>query len=80
LEAKAAALLHSLVRNHALVDGNERLGWLADRGFLDLNGSPPSLTTRHSNSSCRSPKGHSTWTRSLAASVDEPVDRRPRSR
>ena len=38
LEAKAAALLHSLARNHALVDGNERLAWLATVVFLDLNG------------------------------------------
>lgn len=35
---KAAALLHSVVRNHALVDGNKRLGWLATVVFLDLNG------------------------------------------
>jgi death on curing protein len=34
---KAAALLHSLVRNHALVDGNKRLAWLAAVVFLDLN-------------------------------------------
>ena len=38
LEQKAAALLHSLVRTHALVDGNKRLGWLAATVFLDLNG------------------------------------------
>lgn len=38
LEAKAAALLESLVRNHALVDGNKRLGWLALYVFLGLNG------------------------------------------
>jgi death on curing protein len=37
LALKAAALLHSLVRNHALVDGNKRLGWLATVVFLDLN-------------------------------------------
>jgi death-on-curing protein len=37
LDLKAAALLHSLVRNHALVDGNERLAWLATVVFLDLN-------------------------------------------
>lgn len=35
---KAAALLHSLVRNHALVDGNERLAWSATRVFCLLNG------------------------------------------
>jgi len=29
LETKAAALLESFVRNHALIDGNKRLGWLA---------------------------------------------------
>ncbi|SEP28656.1 type II toxin-antitoxin system death-on-curing family toxin [Trujillonella endophytica] len=43
LPLKAAALLHSLVGNHALVDGNERLGWLATVVFLDLNGSAPGL-------------------------------------
>ncbi|MGB8651561.1 MAG: type II toxin-antitoxin system death-on-curing family toxin [Mycobacteriales bacterium] len=35
---KAAALLHSLVRDHALVDGNKRLGWTAMVVFYDLNG------------------------------------------
>jgi death-on-curing protein len=35
---KAAALLHSLVRNHALVDGNKRPGWVAVRLFYVLNG------------------------------------------
>jgi death on curing protein len=38
LEDKAAALLHSLVRNHALVDGNKRLAWAATRVFCLLNG------------------------------------------
>jgi death-on-curing protein len=37
-EDKAAALLHSLVRNHALVDGNKRLAWSAARVFHLLNG------------------------------------------
>ena len=36
--AKAAALHHSIVKNHPLVDGNKRLGWLACAVFLDLNG------------------------------------------
>ncbi|HEY3831439.1 MAG TPA: type II toxin-antitoxin system death-on-curing family toxin [Acidimicrobiia bacterium] len=35
---KAAALLHSIVRNHPLVDGNKRLGWLATAVFLEING------------------------------------------
>jgi len=38
LAGKAAALLHSIVANDALVDGNERLGWLATVVFLDVNG------------------------------------------
>ncbi|MDO5496051.1 MAG: type II toxin-antitoxin system death-on-curing family toxin [bacterium] len=38
LEEKAAVLLESLVQNHALVDGNKRLGWLACVVFLGLNG------------------------------------------
>ena len=38
LAGKAAALLHSIVANDALVDGNERLGWLATAVFLDVNG------------------------------------------
>ena len=38
LALKTAALLESVVRNHALVDGNKRLGWLAAMVFLDLNG------------------------------------------
>ena len=37
LHLKAAALLHSLARNHALVDGNKRLGWTACRTFLAIN-------------------------------------------
>jgi death-on-curing protein len=35
---KAAALLHSLARNHPLVDGNKRLAWSATRTFCLLNG------------------------------------------
>lgn len=35
---KAAALMHSLARNHALVDGNKRLAWAATRVFCLLNG------------------------------------------
>ena len=35
---KAASLLQSIVNNHALVDGNKRLGWLATAVFLELNG------------------------------------------
>lgn len=38
VQLKAAALLHSIVSNHALVDGNKRLGWLATTVLLDMNG------------------------------------------
>ena len=34
---KAAALLQSVVGNHALVDGNKRLGWLSVAVFLEIN-------------------------------------------
>lgn len=35
---KAAALLQSLARNHALVDGNKRTAWAAAWTFLYING------------------------------------------
>jgi death-on-curing protein len=35
---KAATLLQSIVKNHALVDRNKRLGWLATAVFPELNG------------------------------------------
>jgi len=44
LGEKAAALLHSLARNHALVDGNKRLALAATIAFLGLNGYRLTLT------------------------------------
>ncbi len=38
VEEKAAALLHSFARNHALVDGNKRLALAATIAFLGLDG------------------------------------------
>jgi len=38
LNQKAAALCHSIARNHALVDGNKRLALAALMAFLGLNG------------------------------------------
>jgi death on curing protein len=38
IHEKAAALLDSLVNNHALLDGNKRLGWVAVRLFYGFNG------------------------------------------
>ncbi len=44
LHDKAAALLHSIVRNHALVDGNKRLGLAAVIAFYGLNGRRLTMT------------------------------------
>ncbi|WP_307810588.1 type II toxin-antitoxin system death-on-curing family toxin [Tomitella biformata] len=38
VDDKAAVLLESIVRNHPLVDGNKRLGWLATVVHYGLNG------------------------------------------
>jgi death on curing protein len=37
LDQKAAVLLESLVRNHALIDDTKRIGWLATVVFYGLN-------------------------------------------
>lgn len=44
LHEKAAALLHSIVRNHALVDGNKRLGLTAVIAFYGVNGRRLTMT------------------------------------
>ena len=41
---RAAALLHSLARNHALIDGNERLALAATIAFCGVNGIRLTLT------------------------------------
>lgn len=38
LMLQAAALMHSLARNHPLVDGNKRIAWSSARVFLLMNG------------------------------------------
>jgi len=38
LELKAAALVHSMIQNHPMLDGNKRVAWLALNTFLYLNG------------------------------------------
>lgn len=38
IDLKAAALLSSLTRNHALADGNKRLAWVLMVAFLNING------------------------------------------
>ena len=44
LDTKAAALLHSLARNHSLVDGNKRLALGAVIAFYGVNGRRLNLT------------------------------------
>lgn len=44
LVEKAGALMHSLAKNHALVDGNKRLAWYATATFLAVNGYDIALT------------------------------------
>jgi death on curing protein len=44
LDAKAAALLHSVTRNHALIDGDKRLALAAVIAFYGLNGRRLTLT------------------------------------
>lgn len=44
LDSKAGALLHSLARNHALVDGNKRLALAAVIAFYGINGRRLTLT------------------------------------
>ncbi len=44
LDAKAAGLLHSIARNHALIDGNKRLALAALIAFYGLNGRRVTLT------------------------------------
>jgi len=44
LDAKTAALLHSIARNHALIDGNKRLALAAVIAFHGLNGRRLTLT------------------------------------
>lgn len=38
LEAKAARLGYSIIKNHPFTDGNKRIGMLAMMVFLELNG------------------------------------------
>ena len=41
---QAAALVHSLARNHPLIDGNKRLAWSGMKVFLSLNSTHLSYT------------------------------------
>lgn len=47
VRTKATTLLESIVDNHALVDGNKRLGWLSTAVFLELNGADITGISNH---------------------------------
>ena len=44
ISLKAAALMHSIAKNHALVDGNKRLALSAMHSFLWMNGHRLTMT------------------------------------
>ena len=45
IEMKAAALHQSLIKNHALVDGDKRTAWVLLNAFLELNGLELTMST-----------------------------------
>lgn len=38
LELKAAAMMHSVIKNHPMMDGNKRSAWICVKAFLGING------------------------------------------
>jgi death on curing protein len=38
LELKAAAMMHSIIKNHPMIDGNKRSAWFCTKSFLAING------------------------------------------
>lgn len=38
LELKGAALMHSIIKNHPMIDGNKRSSWIALNAFFEING------------------------------------------
>ena len=45
LELKAAAMTHSVIKNHPMVDGNKRTSWFLLNAFLYINGYLLEMTT-----------------------------------
>jgi death-on-curing protein len=45
LSTKAAAMMHSLIKNHPLMDGNKRTGWLLFVSFIAANGCLHDMTS-----------------------------------
>lgn len=44
LELKAAAQMHSVIKNHPLVDGNKRTAWVLFVSFIFINGYQHNMT------------------------------------
>ncbi|MDE0868632.1 MAG: type II toxin-antitoxin system death-on-curing family toxin [Aquiluna sp.] len=45
LPTKAAAMMHSLIKNQPLIDGNKRTGWLLFVTFIATNGHQHDMTS-----------------------------------
>jgi death-on-curing protein len=45
LATKAASLMHSMIKNHALIDGNKRTSWLLFVSFIAANGHLHNMTS-----------------------------------
>jgi death on curing protein len=45
LELKGASLMHSVIKNHPMIDGNKRTAWILMVTFMALNGLDVEMTT-----------------------------------
>lgn len=72
---KAAALMHSLARNHALADGNKRLAWAATRVFCLLNGRDLDFTVDEAEALVQAVARGEREVEDIAASIDEHLSR-----
>jgi len=45
LELKAASMMHSVIKNHPMIDGNKRTSWILMVTFMALNGVDVKMTT-----------------------------------
>lgn len=45
LALKAAAMMHSIIKNHPMIDGNKRTSWILMVTFIWINGFEHNMTT-----------------------------------
>ncbi|MGI8749505.1 MAG: type II toxin-antitoxin system death-on-curing family toxin [Thermoleophilaceae bacterium] len=77
IHEKAAALLHSLARNHALVDGNKRLALSGTIAFYGMNGLRPTLSNDEAYELVIDvARGELDDVASIAAALEHATDRR----